>query len=206
MVHLIEKIKSFKDMFEQFEYCVFVTDLDRLIVYMNPAFIKFTGHSYNEMLYETSDTFLKGNSIQLKESLVDDQLIILGEINHTMRLIFLKNANLDNRVMRILKTPIFHEKKIIGILGIAEDVTDHYRLHYIGIEKTLKILSRQERFILFQYSRGMSRAEISRSLKISSSSVDTVWYRIRDKLKLSAGDFEVFMRFYSDLIDNIYTD
>lgn len=203
---LIEKIKSLKDILEPLDFCVFIKDPEGRIVYMNPAFVRFTGFNFGEILYEKTDSFLKGNTILIRESLLDDAKILSGESVKTLRILHLFNAHDEIMVMRLFKTPLRHKNKIIGVLGIAEDVSDNYRLHYIGIERTVQKLSPGERRVLFMYSRGFSRAEVAKALNVSASAADTTWQRARDKLKLQDADLKLFLRFFNDLIDNTYTD
>jgi len=201
---LIKKIKSLKDIFENLPVCTFIKDTEGRMFYMNPAFVRFTGYSPSEMLYETADGFMTGNTIQLRESIRDDGKILSGETDGTERLLFLKNALGESKAMRLMKIPLQEDKAIIGILCVAEDVSDNFRLHYIGIERAIMRLSPGERMVVFQYSRGLSRPEVARALKLHPSAADTTWQRAREKLKLSGSDLELFLRFYNDLIDNIY--
>jgi PAS domain S-box-containing protein len=203
---LIEKIKSLKDVFEPLDFCVFVKDPEGRIIYMNPAFAKFTGYSFGEILYEKTDSFLKGNTLLIRESLLDDVKILSGATQKTTRVLHLYNAHNEIMVMRLIKTPLTHQKKIIGILGVAENVSDNYRLHYICIERTIQKLSPAERRVLFMYSRGLNRAEVAKALSLSPSTADTLWQRAREKLDLANDDLKLFLRFFNDLIDNTYTD
>jgi len=203
---LIEKIKSIKDFFEDIDFCMFVKDREGRIVFMNPAFIHFTGCSCSEIMYEKSADFLRGNTIQIRESLGDDADIISGRITKTIRVMHLLNIRNEPVVMRVIKTPMSHRKEIVGVLCITEDVSDNYRMHYVWVERAVEKLSPGERMILFQYSRGLKRAEVARALNLSPSAADTTWQRAREKLALSEGDLKLFLRFYNDLIDNIYTD
>jgi len=203
---LIEKIKSLKEFFENIDFCMFVKDLEGHIVFMNPAFVRFTGYSYSEIMYENTSDFLRGNTIQIRESLGDDIEIISGRSAKTVRVMHLLNARNEPMVMRVIKTPMSHRKEIVGVLCIAEDVSDNYRMHYVWVERAIEKLSPGERMILFQYSRGLKRAEVARALNLSPSAADTTWQRAREKLALSEGDLKLFLRFYNDLIDNIYTD
>lgn len=203
---LIEKIKSLKDIFETLDFCIYVKDTEGRIVYMNPAFIKFTGYSYSSILYEQAVDFLKGNTAQIRESAEDDIKILSGSFAKTTRVMHLLNYNDETIVMKVLKTPLKHKTKIVGILGIAEDVSANYRLHYIGVERTIRPLSPGERRVLFMYSRGLNRAEVAKALNSTPSATDTTWQRAREKLKLGDGDLKLFLQFFNDLIDNIYTD
>jgi PAS domain S-box-containing protein len=203
---LIEKIKSLKDVFEALDLCVFIKDPKGRIVYVNPAFARFTGYSFGEILYEKTDSFLKGNTLLIRESLLDDEKILSGESAKTLRIMHLYNVKDEIMVMRLFKTPIKHQKNIVGILGVAENVSDNYRLHYICIERTIEKLSPGERRVLFMYSRGLNRAEVAKALSLSPSTADTLWQRAREKLNLSGDDLKLFLRFFNDLIDNTYTD
>jgi len=203
---LIEKIKSLKEFFEDIDFCMFVKDLEGRVVFMNPAFIQFTGYSYSEIMYESSADFLRGNTIQIRESLRDDIEIISGRSAKTIRIMHLLNARDETKVMRVIKTPMCNRKQIVGVLCIAEDVSDNYRMHYVWVERAIGKLSAGERMVLFQYSRGLKRSEVAKALNRSTTGTDTTWQRAREKLALSEGDLKLFLKFYNDLIDNIYTD
>ncbi|PKL17922.1 MAG: hypothetical protein CVV49_08490 [Spirochaetae bacterium HGW-Spirochaetae-5] len=206
MDQLIEKIKNLKEIFEDIDICVFIKDPQLRVVYMNPAFVRFTGYSHSRVLYEDTADFLRGNTIQIRESLGDDSRIISGSAVKTIRTINLQNARDEVVIMRVIKTPLAHRGAVLGVLCVAEDVSDSYRMHYIWVRRAIEKLSPGERMVLFQYSRGLKRAEVARALKLSPSAADTTWQRAREKLQLSESDLKLFLRFYNDLIDNIYTD
>lgn len=206
MKPLIEKIKSLKDAFEHLERCVFIKDTEGLLFYMNPAFVRLTGYTYTQMLYESTEPFLKGNTGQIKRSLEDDWRLIRGETMQTERILYLRTANDEYTVVRLAKTALRHKDDVIGILGITEDITASMRIHFLNMEKMIDPLPPAERRILFLVSRGMKRKEIARMLKVSDSTVDSLWQRSRERLQLNEQDLDFFLRIYNDLIDNIYTD
>lgn len=125
----LEYENKYKLLKEIFKYCpdaVFLKDCESKYIYCNDAFLKIINKTSADVLHKTDASFLP--SEMAKKTLMHDKLIIKNKEITNYDLVYDKSSE-ETQIFNIIKSPLIEYDKVVGILGIARDVT---------IEKALK--------------------------------------------------------------------
>jgi len=103
-------------------YLFFYTqDTDAKITYISPSVEKITGYSVQEWLHQ-SHWFITNNPInELAKEMTHAHL--RGEITNSSILVEVQHANKYPILLEIFENPIFAGGKVVGLQGVAHDIT-----------------------------------------------------------------------------------
>ncbi len=135
---LIESSEKLKLLVEGTPYFFFYThDREGRITYISPSVEKITGYSVDEWL-GNKEWFLTNNPINEKAKL-NTRKVLNGEPGNFPTYIEINHKTGDKIILEIYEVPHYKEDKIVGLHGIARDVT---------VEKKYqeKLIQSEERF------------------------------------------------------------
>jgi len=135
-----DKVKSDEEkmrlLVEGTSYFFFYThDANGMVTYVSPSVEKITGHSTNDWLNQ-NHWFTTDSEINLTAQERTRRLLKGITDKKPFDLEILNNKN-EKIILELYEAPIYDGKKVIGIQGIAHDVTERNRLN-----ESIRILSR----------------------------------------------------------------
>ncbi|MBI5214292.1 MAG: PAS domain S-box protein [Ignavibacteriae bacterium] len=134
--------EKFRSLFESATDAIFTVSLQGIFTSLNPAFEKITGWKCSEWLGKSFNTILHQEDLPLANRLFQETV---SEKPHPAYELRIKTKNDDYFVSEITTTPRRQNNQIIGILGIARDITERKKMEeeirYIQKMESIGILA-----------------------------------------------------------------
>lgn len=204
MDRLILQIEKLTPSWENMaEVPIFVRDMKGRYVYVNTAFAEFLGRSISSILYKKPEDLWIKNKRQIDIFFRDDRLIFDGVTRMTDSVVVIEDAANRDRFMRIFKTPVFnsHETEILGIIGVAFDITSDREKIFTMLNILFRRLSKSEKQYFFFRTEGRTRAEIAKDMGTTVETIDSFRYRIMKKLFIKEEEMFFLETVYKLFID-----
>ncbi len=119
---LVESEEKMRMIIEGTSYLFFYTqDKDAIVTYVSPSVENITGHTVEEWLGQkhwfTTDSGINNNARNKTHS------HLRGEIDTATILLEIRHADGHNILLEVYETPVFKDDKVVGLHGIAHDIT-----------------------------------------------------------------------------------
>jgi len=185
---------------------IFVKDLDGRYVYITKSFLDVFEKQISDLLYKKAEEVWGKTSKQINLLIEDEKSILSGEFTISDRNICIVNSNLQEKYIRVFKTPLYdiEEKKIIGIITIGIDITSDQSMLFSLLHMFFRRLSKSEKQYFFFRSQGQTRAKISKDMDTTIETIDSYRYRIMKKLKVNDQEMMFLEKIYKLFIDESF--
>jgi PAS domain S-box-containing protein len=169
-------------LFDTIPDCVFAKDLDLRFMLCNTSFLEYTGCKREDIIGKTdAEGFTMPPEEYESFAKWDRKVIDEGKTIRYDRL--MQHANGSYKHVETIKTPLILDGKIIGVLGVARDITDHK-------EMERKIAAD------YEYAKKL-QAEANRANQYKSVFLANMSHEIRTPMNTILGATEIIMQSYT---------
>ncbi len=134
--------ERFRSLFESATDAIFTVSLQGIFTSLNPAFEKITGWHCSEWLGKSFTTILHNDDIPLANRLFQETMNEKRTPAYELRV---KTKNEEYFIGEITSTPQIQNNKVVGMLGIARDITERKKMEeeirYIQKMESIGILA-----------------------------------------------------------------
>ena len=121
---------------------IFCKDTEARYISYNPSFQEFAGSRAAEIIGKTSPEFFTGDKemeVMAEGFLRTDKLVLYQKVIAKEEA-WLTYPNGSRKLFEIVKVPMFQDGKLIGLLGVSRDITEHKKM-MIEIERQNNLLN-----------------------------------------------------------------